>query len=165
MEIETPGILNGGEFRGFWVRWDSGIIAAGREGESIPFISWSDPEPFPIGFVGVATGWGATGTWKIEGNLTWLTKRKMYPTAKFIIIYIIVDADGAEFDTPDQLAYKFGPVGAGSLEFEYRGPHNCHVCLTNAPAEVDPMYELIVGGWENTQSVIRYCRQKPDKVE
>ncbi|CAG9581153.1 unnamed protein product [Danaus chrysippus] len=65
-EIDTPNILNGGEFRGFWVRWDGGIISAGREGEAIPFISWQDPEPFPIGFVGVCTGWGASGTWKIE---------------------------------------------------------------------------------------------------
>ncbi|CAK1544511.1 unnamed protein product [Leptosia nina] len=138
VEIETPGIVNGGEFRGFWVRWDGGIISAGREGEAIPFISWSDPEPFPVAFVGVSTGWGATGTWKIE--------------------------DGAEFDTPDNLQYKFGPVAAGSLEFDFRGPHNCHVCLTSAPAEVDPIYEIILGGWENSQSVIRYCRQKPEKV-
>ncbi|XP_014366081.2 uncharacterized protein LOC106716925 isoform X2 [Papilio machaon] len=66
VEIETPGIVNGGEFRGFWVRWDGGVVSAGREGESIPFISWADPEPFPVAFVGVCTGWGATGTWKIE---------------------------------------------------------------------------------------------------
>ncbi|XP_063357679.1 C3 and PZP-like alpha-2-macroglobulin domain-containing protein 8 isoform X2 [Cydia amplana] len=65
-EADTPGILNAGEFRGFWVRWDSGIISAGREGEAIPFLSWQDPEPFAVGFVGVCTGWGATGTWKIE---------------------------------------------------------------------------------------------------
>nr|BAM18146.1 similar to CG10527 [Papilio xuthus] len=56
VEIETPGIVNGGEFRGFWVRWDGGVVSAGREGESIPFISWADPEPFPVGFVGVCTG-------------------------------------------------------------------------------------------------------------
>lgn len=66
VETETPSILNAGEFRGFWVRWDSGIISAGRDGEQIPFIAWSDPEPFPINFVGVCTGWGATGSWKIE---------------------------------------------------------------------------------------------------
>ncbi|CAF4789213.1 unnamed protein product [Pieris macdunnoughi] len=138
VEIETPGIVNAGEFRGFWVRWDGGIVSAGREGEAIPFISWSDPEPFPVAFVGVCTGWGATGTWKIE--------------------------DGAEFDTPDKLEYKFGPVAAGSIEFDFLGPHNCHVCLTTAPAEVEPIYELILGGWENSQSVIRYCKQKPEKV-
>ncbi|KAI8438201.1 hypothetical protein MSG28_010820 [Choristoneura fumiferana] len=138
VEIDTPQILNAGEFRGFWIRWDSGIISAGREGEAIPFLSWNDPEPFPVAFVGVCTGWGASGTWKIE--------------------------ESPEFDTPDQLEYKFGPAVSGILEFEYRGPHNCHVCLTAAPAEVDPMYEFILGGWENTQSVIRHCRQKPEKV-
>ncbi|VVC95542.1 unnamed protein product [Leptidea sinapis] len=138
VEINTPEILNGGEFRGFWVRWDSGVVSAGREGESIPFISWADPDPFPISFVGVCTGWGASGTWKIE--------------------------DGAEFDTVDKLEYKFGPVAAGSLEFDFLGPHNCHICLAPAPAEVDPIYEIILGGWENSKSVIRHCRQKPDKV-
>lgn len=67
VEVDTPQILNGGEFRGFWVRWDGGVVSAGREGEVIPFMSWTDPEPFPVAFVGVATGWGASGTWKIEG--------------------------------------------------------------------------------------------------
>lgn len=76
----------------------------------------------------------------------------------------IIGTDGGEFNTPDQLEYRFGPVLSGSLRFEYRGPHNCHVALTPAPAEVDPMYEIMLGGWENTKSVIRYCRQKPDKV-
>ncbi|XP_063394948.1 uncharacterized protein LOC134679930 [Cydia fagiglandana] len=137
-EADTPGILNAGEFRGFWVRWDGGIISAGREGEAIPFLSWQDPEPFAVGFVGVCTGWGATGTWKIE--------------------------ESPEFNTPDQLEYKFGPVACGSLEFDYRGPHNAHICLTSAPMEADPMYEIMLGGWENTKSVIRYCRQQPDKV-
>lgn len=68
VEVDTPQILNSGEFRGFWVRWDGGVVSAGREGELIPFMSWTDPEPFPVAFVGVCTGWGATGTWKIEGK-------------------------------------------------------------------------------------------------
>lgn len=95
-------------------------------------------------------------------------RHKMYPTFQSINqnfnLHKINGTDGAEFNTPDKLEYKFGPVASGSLEFEYRGPHNCHVCLTPGPAEIDPMYEVILGGWENTQSVIRHCRQKPDKV-
>lgn len=66
VEVETPDILNAGEFRGFWIRWDSGSISAGREGEAVPFLSWDDNEPVHISHVGVCTGWGATGTWQIE---------------------------------------------------------------------------------------------------
>lgn len=65
-EAETPGILNGEEFRGFWLRWGGGRVSAGREGESAPFIEWQDPEPFHVGFVGVCTGWGACGNWILE---------------------------------------------------------------------------------------------------
>lgn len=50
------------------------------------------------------------------------------------------------------------------MDFEVRTPHNAHVSLTFGPKETDPMYEIILGGWENTQSVIRYKREKPDKV-
>lgn len=86
----------------------------------------------------------------------------MYPTIRYRSC--IVHTESPEFNTPDQLEYTYKPVQSGSLEFEYRGPHNCHVCLTNRPFEEDPMYEFIIGGWENKQSVIRYNRQKPDKV-
>ena len=65
-EVPTPNILNGGEFRGFWVKWDQGPISAGREGEGSPFISWNDSEFVPIEYVGVCTGWGASGNWIIE---------------------------------------------------------------------------------------------------
>ncbi|KAJ0182697.1 hypothetical protein K1T71_002066 [Dendrolimus kikuchii] len=64
--VDTPDIVSSHEFRGFWIRWDGGVVSAGREGEAIPFIAWTDPDPFAIAYVGVCTGWGATGTWKIE---------------------------------------------------------------------------------------------------
>ncbi|XP_032681078.1 C3 and PZP-like alpha-2-macroglobulin domain-containing protein 8 isoform X3 [Odontomachus brunneus] len=65
-EMETPGILNGDDYRGFWIRWDDGNLTVGKEGESAPFMSYADPEPFGISHFGVCTGWGATGDWLIE---------------------------------------------------------------------------------------------------
>ncbi|XP_025829408.1 C3 and PZP-like alpha-2-macroglobulin domain-containing protein 8 [Agrilus planipennis] len=65
-EVPTPGILNAGEFRGFWVRWRNGTISVGNEGESQPFLSWTDSENIPISYVGICTGWGASGKWIIE---------------------------------------------------------------------------------------------------
>ncbi|KAL0851415.1 hypothetical protein ABMA28_007225 [Loxostege sticticalis] len=135
-EVETPGITNENEFRRFWVRWDGNEIGVGRDLEAEPFMSYADPEAFPITFVGVGTGWGASGIWKFE--------------------------DGTEIFTPDsqdKLEYKFAPVSGGYLEFEYRGPHNAHICLASGPAEKEPMFEILLGGWDNTKSAIRYRRE------
>lgn len=69
-EVSTPHILDAGEFRGFWIRWNSDYgstnITVGREGEHAPFLQWTDSEIVPIEYVGICTGWGATGSWIIE---------------------------------------------------------------------------------------------------
>lgn len=67
-ENATPNILNAGEYRGFWIRVQDGVITVGNEGEVAAFLSWQDPEPFYVNFVGVCTGWGASGSWIIEGR-------------------------------------------------------------------------------------------------
>ncbi|KAK7790439.1 hypothetical protein R5R35_009487 [Gryllus longicercus] len=137
-EAETPDILSGDEFRGFWLRWNGGLIEVGKEGEAAPFLSWQDPEPAPVGHYGVCTGWGASGAWVLDG--------------------------GHEVQTADKLEYQFRPVPVGALEVFVRTPSNAHIALTKGPQETEPMYEIILGGWENSASVIRYNREKPDKV-
>ncbi|XP_075215563.1 C3 and PZP-like alpha-2-macroglobulin domain-containing protein 8 isoform X2 [Lycorma delicatula] len=63
---ETPNILTADEAKGFWIRWNGGSIALGKKGEAEPFLSWDDPEPFPVTHYGICTGWGASGEWVIE---------------------------------------------------------------------------------------------------
>lgn len=70
-----------------------------------------------------------------------------------------------EVNTPDKLEYQFHPVSGGVFTFKVRAAHDAHLALTAAPAEGDPMYEIFIGGWENSKSVIRKNRQKPDVVE
>lgn len=65
-EADTPGILNGDELRGFWIRWQDGNITVGKEGDQSPFLSYNESSPFGIGYFGVCTGWGASGEWLIE---------------------------------------------------------------------------------------------------
>lgn len=71
---------------------------------------------------------------------------------------------GAEITTVDNLEYSYRPVPEGALHIEVRAPSNAHIALASANHETEPMYEILLGGWENTASVIRYNRQKPDKV-
>lgn len=94
-ETDTPNILSPNEFRGFWIRATDGVsccfvsvnsllfihfffsfskyfilklqvITVGRENEAAAFLSWHNPHPFMINYVGVATGWGAAGSWIID---------------------------------------------------------------------------------------------------
>lgn len=65
-EANTPNVLNAGEFRGFWIRWNNGVYTVGSEGDNSPFLSYQDDQTIPISFAGVCTGWGATGSWLIQ---------------------------------------------------------------------------------------------------
>ncbi|XP_008546651.1 uncharacterized protein LOC103570631 isoform X1 [Microplitis demolitor] len=67
-EAETPGILDANEFRGFWIRWNQGILTVGKEGEHSPFMTCNDHEIAVINHFGVCTGWGAHGEWLIEAR-------------------------------------------------------------------------------------------------
>ncbi|XP_046662124.1 uncharacterized protein LOC124355168 isoform X2 [Homalodisca vitripennis] len=135
--VETPDILSNDELRGFWINYLGGAIAVGKESEVEPFLTWTDPSPINVAFFGVSTGYGASGEWVI---------------------------DGQTMVTHDTLEYTYRPIPRYSLDIHVRAAHNAHIALTSAPKETSPMYEIFLGGWENSGSAIRYNRQQPDKV-
>ncbi|XP_076284163.1 uncharacterized protein LOC143210832 isoform X1 [Lasioglossum baleicum] len=137
-EVETPGILSPDEFRGFWIRWGDGAISVGKEGEPSAFLTYTDPDPFGIGYFGVCTGWGASGEWMIEGH--------------------------GSLSTRNQLVYQFRNVRSGAVLLDVKAKSNAHIALTNKKSASSPMYEIMLGGWENMASVIRYDGKQPDKV-
>lgn len=47
---------------------------------------------------------------------------------------------------------------------DVKAKNNGHIALTSRKGESSPMYEIMLGGWENKASVIRYDRKQPDKV-
>jgi len=67
-------------------------------------------------------------------------------------------------DGGDCLSYSYYPIRQGSIDVEVRSPNDAHIALTFARKETDPMYEIILGGWGNTASVIRYRQEQPHKV-
>jgi hypothetical protein len=67
-----------------------------------------------------------------------------------------------EIDTEDKLEYRWYPVSNGIIQFRVRAPNDAHLALCANECEADPMYEVFLGGWKNTKSVIRKNRTKPD---
>lgn len=66
--------------------------------------------------------------------------------------------------TPDKLTYQFHPVTAGALTIDFKGPSNCHIALAPHKLEQKPICEMIIGGWNNTASVIRLDTDKSNEV-
>lgn len=67
--------------------------------------------------------------------------------------------------TEDRLEYNFFPNSSGIVQFRVKAANDAHIALSTAAAEVDPMYEVYIGGWGNTKSIIRKNRSKPDVAE
>jgi len=67
VSASTSQIVSGNEDREFWASADNGLVQFGRGsivGEQV-VLSWQDPNPHEAIYVGVMTGWGATGVWNV----------------------------------------------------------------------------------------------------
>uniref|UniRef100_A0A6A7FN23 Farnesoic acid O-methyl transferase n=1 Tax=Hirondellea gigas TaxID=1518452 RepID=A0A6A7FN23_9CRUS len=65
VKVDTPDECCGAE-KTYWINIRGGDVRVGRLGETEPFMEWADPEAFKITHVGYCTGWGASGTWKLN---------------------------------------------------------------------------------------------------
>ncbi|XP_019614801.1 PREDICTED: cell wall protein RBR3-like [Branchiostoma belcheri] len=74
--VDTPAINSPTEYRTFWINLASdGTISVGKGGESLPFMSWTDPNPIRVSYAGYSTGWGSDGRWKFCSETGTSTKR------------------------------------------------------------------------------------------
>ena len=61
------GRLSCSEFKSFWTTWNNEIIELGKGasvGKNILF-TWVDPHPLIVRKIGLMTGWGSIGKWRI----------------------------------------------------------------------------------------------------
>jgi hypothetical protein len=69
VEVETPDLLSGSEFRNFAVEWTTqGKVQVYLEQALEPFLSWINPEPFVVTHFGVQTCFGSDGEWFVDGS-------------------------------------------------------------------------------------------------
>ena len=64
---QTPGLLSGSEARTFWATANDGLVVVGAGGAvgQEEFMRWQDPDHHVANYIGVMTGWGATGDWSV----------------------------------------------------------------------------------------------------
>ncbi len=51
--------------------------------------------------------------------------------------------------------WKLPAQGSGKIQFKAKFSHDLFVGLSPTPSQTNPMYEIIIGGWGNTRSVVR----------
>ena len=65
--MPTPGLLSATEARTFWASAVDGLVLFGS-GDTVgadEMMRWQDPDHHVASYVGVMTGWGATGEWAV----------------------------------------------------------------------------------------------------
>lgn len=70
VRVNTPNLLNENETKKFAICWLDGriMVRVGSLNGSV-IMEWQDPTPIGVSYVGVRTGWGATGKWKLQTAL------------------------------------------------------------------------------------------------
>ncbi|KAI9556764.1 hypothetical protein GHT06_016555 [Daphnia sinensis] len=75
--VKTPSLLSDSEFRGFWVLVRRGEIEIGREGETLPYFHWKDPDPLPVHYYSLSSWTSTVAKWiqncNFGGKTSWLT--------------------------------------------------------------------------------------------
>lgn len=61
--VKTPSLLSDSEFRGFWVLVRQGEIEIGREGETLPYFHWKDPDPLPVHYYSLSSWTSTVAKW------------------------------------------------------------------------------------------------------
>lgn len=66
---------------------------------------------------------------------------------------------GAYTSWSDQ--WQLPVAGKAAVLFKASANNDIHVALSDAAKTMDPMYEIVIGGWNNTKSVVRRRSQGP----
>ena len=80
--VRTPSVLSGDEYRGFWVVIRHGDVEIGREGETLPYFYWKDPEPLHVHYYAFSSWSNTLAKWIHKCPLQGLTKKKKTPVIR-----------------------------------------------------------------------------------
>ncbi|XP_076644265.1 uncharacterized protein LOC143354236 [Halictus rubicundus] len=88
-EVESKNILNNEQICNLWIQWlCDGLLNVGHQNGEI-LMSYKDPNPFVINYIGVGTAWGATGEFFIEESqcTSTVVRQQLVDTASLWVDY------------------------------------------------------------------------------
>ncbi|XP_076109301.1 uncharacterized protein LOC143078283 isoform X1 [Mytilus galloprovincialis] len=138
-------VLNSHEFRTFTIKWSNARIRVEDESGK-KLMEWTDTtNPYTIRNIGISTGWGSTGIWSFP------CQDCQEPIIKTpnLYKYIPLTDNGIDMGNPVRQ----------SIRFKVKANNDAHVALMSSNNPNDPLYEIVLGGWGNKQSVIRDRKQ------
>ncbi|XP_071174075.1 uncharacterized protein [Mytilus edulis] len=138
-------VLNSNEFRKFTIKWSNARIRVEDESGK-KLMEWTDTtNPYTIRNIGICTGWGSTGIWSFpcqDCQVPIIKTPNLYK-------YIPLTDNGIAMGNPVRQ----------SIRFKVKANNDAHVALMSSNNPNDPLYEIVLGGWGNTQSAIRDRKQ------
>ncbi|XP_078742084.1 C3 and PZP-like alpha-2-macroglobulin domain-containing protein 8 [Lampetra fluviatilis] len=130
----TPDLLSWDEFRTFWVSWADGLVQVGRGQLPSPetvMVRWQAPRPLRVNYVGLSTGWGSLGEFKIwrkeesDGNhneaFTLAVPHSVVPGSERATASMIGDVMGPTLNNLDNLLKL--PFGCGEQNMIHFAPN------------------------------------------
>ncbi|XP_055389435.1 uncharacterized protein LOC129618612 [Condylostylus longicornis] len=166
--ISSPDILDKNEYRGFWVKWtQDGYFSVGKRLEDTPFLTYKHTERlFPINFIGVGSNTNKTAYWIINDEFDVKTENYL---SNIILnnqksLEKIQETDLTDFPKQTQTyevmtnsaQFRYVPaVHRNHLDFSVKAESDAQISLSNNARFIDPKIVIVIGGWENSASVIR----------
>ncbi|XP_065203141.1 uncharacterized protein LOC135833324 [Planococcus citri] len=152
-------IFSPNEWREFWISVSSdGIIQVGKGRENYGFLYWRDPDPYPINYYSFSSYSDVNVYWFHQCN-----------------IQIALKSNCKAFHTSSYQYSNFFPIsknngGEIKLVFYVKCVQNALILLSPMPIlptskEQEKVYEIVLGGADNTYSTIRKSRERGNLQE
>ena len=168
---QTPSILSKNEFRTFWIKTTATTISVGRGGVTAPFMIYSLEKSNPrINYVAFSS-WGPhSGQWKILPNgIRFATNGynfKYYTKSTVTDLQASVHLSSeCREQANDKKKHLLKPMRKIQhfliVAFEFHLKSTSDGTILLSPCDGCDGYEVVIGGWDNTQSVIRDKKGQP----